>query len=110
MSWQEQTHLHGKIKSFYREEDFAWFEWCPNTLAKNTKGAICHWEDEDAYYFSLLGAIYKLYLGTTYWKTISLYLGEIFKSAFWEGPLIAWEDATNRTWEDVLEFMEKHNL
>ncbi len=106
MTWEQNPMLHGRIKYLYEELGY---EWCQDSNACNKEGDACHWSEESADMFSLLGAIYKAFHGSTHWKIVSIHLMSIF-GPFWEGPLIDWNDKEGRTYAEVLNFLEKHRL
>ncbi len=105
-TWEHNPDIHGRIKDFYEYLDYQWVQ---DSNACNKEGDACNWSDDNAEMFSLLGAIYKVFYGSTYWKIVSIHLMHIFGS-FWEGPLIEWNDKEGRTYAEVLNFLEKHRL
>jgi hypothetical protein len=106
--WETRPDLHGRIKRRYEEDDY---RWCQDSNARDTNGNACLWNSEYvAVEFSLLGAVYKAFRDTAHWHFVSAYLMEIFNSGFWEGPLIDWNDTPNRTYEDVINFLDKYKL
>ena len=103
--WDKHKYLHGRVKYFYTEDDYIW---CQGDTARN-KTDVVRWDDDNAYYFSLLGAVYKLYMNTKHWPIISRHLGQIF-NPFWEWPLMEWNDNPKRTYQEVLDFLDRHKL
>lgn len=106
-TWDQHPHLHGRIRRLYVEDDYLW---CQVSNARDAAGSVCHWKDGKAAAFCLLGAVYKAYYGTQYWPVVSAYLSQIFNTGFWEGSLLTWNDTDGRSYEQVLEFLDKHKL
>lgn len=85
------------------------FEWCQESNARDINDNPCEWQTKEAVKFDLLGAIYKVYREGPLWSDVSRKLASIFRP-FWEGPLIEWNDNPTRTLQDVMNFVEKHDL
>lgn len=103
--WPE--HLHGRIKRLFAEDDYLW---CQDVNAKDEEGNACRWQDEDACEFCLLGAVYKVYHGSRHWPLVCAYLAQIFQSGFWEGLLLTWNDVPDRTYSQVIGFLDRYRL
>ena len=99
--------LQGRLTYQYEGLDYPW---CQDCNAKDNQGNICAWDDERASEFSLLGMIYKVFRNTDHWHVIQAYLQEIFHCGFWEGAVIDLNDKSGRTYEEVLAFLNKHQL
>ena len=107
MKWDDYPHLHGRIGRLYVEDDYLW---CQNSNAKNAEENACSWKDDGVCELCLLGAVYKVYHGTSHWPNVCAYLSQIFNTAFWEGSLLTWNDVDGRTYQDVLFFLDRHKL
>lgn len=106
MDWNKFPELHGKLLKFFKEE----YEWCQDWNAKDSKEQPCDWGEEDACYFCLMTAVYKLYNNTTNWSAVAERMKQVFNSSFWEYPAMLWNDQPDRTEQELFEFLENHRL
>jgi hypothetical protein len=106
MDWNQYPWLHGKLLQFFKED----YGWVQDWNAKNSKQEACNWDDDDACFFCLMAGIKKLYNESRYWPIVVERLSQVFKSDFWEGVAIAWNDQPDRTEQELFEFLEAYKL